>query len=618
MTEELELARARAAARQRQAIPAGGGPGGFVPIPEPIRPPRDPVGDIRQSLLQGVTVEFGDEITAALGAALDSDLTFEQALALQQGQIENLPTRMRVAGGIVGGAMIPGAIGLRAPTGLAQAARQGAALGAVAGAGATEGGLPERAMGAVTGAAIGAPLAAGGQAAVQGGTRAITAARQGLPGPQQRAVRRAAEELSAAGTTPQRVAAQQQRLGPEAVLADVLELQRLAQQTAVKTAAGQRIAQRALESRQAGSGARVDQALDIALGGQNLRTVRTGILNARREAAEGLYDAALNRGPLNRTDALEALIGSVDDPRSGSSLVRGTMGSIRRSNPRFRNASDTDPDLLHATRVALSERSRGQGAQKRNINDVVQQLTDAMEDAGAEGYGAAVDQYRSDSLTLEAFDRGRRALAELPEDIEAFLRNAPTGERTAFVAGLGREAQRKLATGETGSAVGNVRGLLRGEKAQVLRESLGPEAYDAFRTRLLRELEFSRTATRVLGGSPTQPRQQAAAEQFRRMGRAARAVQSMRQGAGIPGGIAELLSAAETGPRIANERALAQLLFATNRQGLDPSRFQAQNPLQALAAQQRLIQRTAPFRSAVPGAAAAGAGQITQPLLGQF
>ena len=300
--------------------------------------------------------------------------------------------------------------------------------------------------------------------------------------------------------------------------------------------------------------------------------------------------------------------------------MRGVIASLRRSNPRWRDVADTDPQLLHQVRVTLGERSRAQGAPARNINDVVQQLTDAMDDAGATGYRQAVNEFRSNSAIIDAFDEGRKAINALPETVEAFLSDATEGEATAYVAGLGRESLRRLSTGETGTASQAVRSLLRGERAQVMREALGPEAYNAFRNRLLRELRFAQTQGRVLGGSPTQPRQAGAAEQFRRLERASRAGQRLREGSVLGAG-AELLTAAErSGPRVAEERALAQLLFRSQGQGLPAGRFQAPTPLLELAERQRLLggagALTSPLRGAARGGAGSGGGGAASALLG--
>lgn len=618
MAGELELARARARARQRQAAAASVVP----PIPGAIQPPltaaQEPKGlvrDIGSSIAEGATLGFSDELIGALNVALGSELTLDQAIDAQRNRMAQIPTATRIGGNIVGGIASAPLAGLRAPAGVAQAARQGAGIGTLAGAGFSEGGPVERAVGAGVGAATGGALGAGGQAAIQGIGRAIARARQGITGPTARALDQVLTEARAGDTTPDQLIAKLRNLGQEGILADVPELQRLAQQTAARTATGSRIAGAALGERARGAGGRVNAALDDAFQGRPVREVRQNIIASRRAEAAPLYERALSGGPLDMTPELEALIGP-----KGSTLIKGQIASLKRSNARFRDLPDTDPNLLHATRVALSERSKGQGANKRNINDVVQQLTDAMDGAGAEGYREAVDRFRSDSLTLEAFDLGRKALGELPENVEDFLAAAPQGEKEAFVAGLGREVLRRLETGETGNAAQAVRSVLRGEKAQVLRESLGPEAFDQLRGRLLKELEFAKTATRVIGGSPTQPRQAAAAEQFRRLSRLARAAQASRSG-GPATALAELATA-RAGPNIPEERALAQILFRSRGQGLDPGRFQAQTPLLELAARERLLggatRQLTPGRVVTPGLAGAAGGRASRSLQRNF
>ncbi len=590
----------------------------YVPIPgvqgqEALREQPGIATNLRRSVTEGATLGFSDEITALVASLVKEGLSYDQALQVARERMARIPTAQRVGGNIVGGVATAPMMGFRAPAGAAQAFRQGTGLGALAGAGYAEGDLAERVRGAAVGGALGGPLAVAGQQAIGLIGRAIARARQGVDRQTAKAMDRVLQELQAGEVTPQQAAQRVQRLGPEGMFADVPELQRLAQQTAARTTTGQRIAQRTLEGRTAGGGARINAVLDNAFQGRPLREVRQGIVRTRAQEAKPLYEQALEVGPLRRTEALEDLIGE-----KGSSLIKGQIASIKRSNPRFRDLPDEDPNLLHAVRVALSERSKGLGANKRNINDVVQQLTDAMDDAGATGYRQAVDTYRSDSLMLEAFDLGRKALTDLPENVAGYLKGASTGEREAFISGLGREVARRVETGETGNAAQAVRGILRGEKAQVLRETFGPEAYGAIRNRLLRELSFSQTAGRVLGGSPTQQRQAQAAEQMRRLGRVERAGEAIRGGRGMMGAVAEGLSAAQpTAPNVAQERALAQLLFRSQGQGLGQQRFAGRTPLLELAQREALLRgtRVPAVRGAVPGAAATGAGQGGNALL---
>ena len=270
----------------------------------------------------------------------------------------------------------------------------------------------------------------------------------------------------------------------------------------------------------------------------------------------------------------------------------------------------------------LSEKTRKPGGASRNLNDVVQQLTDAMDDAGAEGYRRATNQYRSDSLTLEAFDKGRKALNELPENIEVFLANAPDGEKEAFVAGLARQVVREAEPGATGNVPVNLRKIFRGERSEVLRQALGKEGFEAFRNRLLKELEFAKTSGAVLGGSPTQPRQRAAAEQFERLGRLQRAGAAIREGRGVLGAAAEGLRAAQpVGTNPEQNRALAQLLFRSQGQGLGSQRFaQGQTPLTELLLRQGMLQGTAgrvgPLARSAITAGGVGAGSLAPQVLG--
>ena len=615
-----------AEARRRGLVPTG-----EPPIPEPmgigqLAPPR-PGGvpmDIAMSVTEGATAGFSDEIAGLVRGLVDQGMTVEEATNLIRQRMAEIPTGTRIAGNIAGGLATPALAGLRAPATVAQAARQGAGLGAAAGAGFTEGGPIERAAGAATGAVTGGALGGAGQATIQGISRLVARMRQGATGAQARALDDIIRELRANEITPDDAIRRVQDLGPEGMLADVPELQRLAQQTASRTAAGEGIARAAVRERARGASQRLDQALNAAFEDRPLREVRNNIIQIQRQNADELYEPALTRvETLARTPELDDLIGRPvtktvrGKPRrtieGGSSDITGEIASLRRSRPDMRGLPDTSPRLLHEVRVRLAEKSAGQGARKRTINAINQQLTDAMDEAGATGYRDAVRQYRADSLTLEAFDAGRNSLNELPENVEAFLTrpNISDAEREAFIAGLGRQIARELATGETKLGTQGARGVLRGEKADVIREALGDEAYGQFRDRLLRELTFSETSTRTVGQSLTQPRQAAEREFAEQAGRAARMARTARAGGGIPGLATELLGRSPT-PRIPVERARAQALFNQPSEA-----FAATNPLAELAQRQLNLQGAtlAPIPQILPGAAGVGAGSGSAALL---
>ncbi len=609
--------------------------GDVPPIPQPQRGPQ-PMRTTGQGLAEvaasaldmapfGLGAEAGAVSQTLLGQAGIGDFSPSLAENLEQNRriLEQSDPTARTIGQLSGA--IPLGFAFAAPTSVGQAARQGAVLGAGFGAGVTEGGPVERGIGAITGAATGGAAGAAGQAIIQGIGRAIANRRTGLDAPTRRALDRALAEAEAGDITPQQLANRVQRLGPEGMLADVPEMQALAGDVATGSAAGRRVAEAAIRGRRTSAGQRVDEALDLALAGRNTQEARDNILQARQSQAEDLYGQALSGGELQRTPALAELIGTPTDEgiEGGSRLVRRQIEQIRNSNPRFRDLADTNPDLLHAVRVQLGERTRRPGAASRNINDVVQQLTDAMDQAGATGYRQAVDQYRSDSLMVEAFDQGRGALNALPEDVGRFLQGASPGERDSFVAGLGREVVRRLSEGETGAASRGVRSVLSGERADVLRQTLGDEAYDQLRNRLLREIQFAGTETRVLRGSQTQPREAAEKQAQERLGRLRRGAEAIRGGRGSQAALLEqFIGSRVPASRVAEDRSLAQILFRSQGQGLAPGRFESRSPLVELALRQSMLRgagrATAPARQPAVGLAGGLAAQAAanNPLLG--
>lgn len=597
-------------------------------IPQPKRTTGQGLAEVAASAVDMAPFGLGSEAGAVtqtlLGQAGIGDFppTLEENLEQNRRILEQSDPTARTIGQVVGA--VPAGFAFGAPQSVAQASRQGTVLGTGFGAGATEGGLPERAIGAGVGALTGAGTAAAGQAIIQGISRAIANARTGLDTPTRRAMDQVLEELREGNITPQQAINRVERLGPEGVLADLPELRALAGDVATRSAAGGRVAESAMRGRRLGGEQRTNQALDAALGGRNTREARQAAVSGRKQQAGDLYDAALNRvNELQRTPELEALIGTPGVKGSGSRRIRNELRKVRDDDPAFRDLPDTDPNLLHEVRVALADKTKGQGQPKRRLNRIVQQLTDAMEGAGATGYREAVDQYRTDSLMIEAFDQGFNSFKQLPEDVNAFLQAAGPGQRDMFVAGLGRRVAADLATGETKAASLGVRSVLRGERAKVLQETLGDDAYNQLRNRLLREIEFAGTEQRALRGTQTQPREAAAERAQQRLNRGRRAMEAIRGGRGAQAALLETaLGSRSPASRVAEETALAQLLFRSQGQGLAPGRFESRSPLVELALRQRLLQGgsrlTAPARKPSVGLAGAAAAQAAanNPLLG--
>lgn len=128
------------------------------------------VDDVVRAVAEGMTLGFADEIAAAANAAIgigpgdDFDTRYQANLDAERQRDKSIPTGIRIAGNIVGGAVLPGAQAATMPGAIGR----GVGFGAVGGFGTGEGGVEERfesaARGAAIGGAVAAPLAAASRA----------------------------------------------------------------------------------------------------------------------------------------------------------------------------------------------------------------------------------------------------------------------------------------------------------------------------------------------------------------------------------------------------------------------------------------------------------------------
>lgn len=291
----------------------------------PMQRPSESYGrGLARSALQGITAEFGDELTAGLGAGLATitgaapsfgeaytDIRDMERQAQSQFDEANpiAGTAARIGGGLLtgyGGARaLAGApvsarvasMPLNARAGVAAAA--GGAGGAIAGAGANED--PESLAGDVmTGGLVGAvlgPLAeygtSGAQRVMQAGRRAFT--------PQTAANRRLAKDLADAGLTPEQALAKMRSMGEGATLADVSDatrgqLEYLAQRGGTT---GGRVTKELGERSRGQAG----EILETFGAGRQLEKLDE-LQSVRRNVASPLYEQAFERG-VEHTDELE-------------------------------------------------------------------------------------------------------------------------------------------------------------------------------------------------------------------------------------------------------------------------------------------------------------------------
>lgn len=506
------------------------------------------VASYKEQMLHGATFGALDEISSAAMAPLEminrgtwnpaeayrynkarEDIRFENARA-QHGAAG---TAAEIAGGIgSGGALARGGLSL-----LGRVAPN-ASLAARTGAAATDAGL----YGTVAGAAEGNSLEERGANAAKGGlaglllggvapsalklagavTAPIVSNISARINPGRYAQNQVARAISESGQAPQdiadavRTAAQQGQ--PEFTLADAMGNpgQRMLSTVTRAPGQGRTEAVNFLDTRQAGQGRRVANALAEGFDSPETAQQTTNRLTAARDAASDVnYDAArAGAGPVDLTRTISRIdqtlrpgVNRIATPQAGLApdSVEAALGNVRSRLTDGRSVL-TDFESLQRVRGDLSDaieaaRRAGANNKARLLGQVRTEMDVAMERASP-GFMAANRAHARASQAINAVDEGRQAAmrGRTENTVPAFRAMSPAQQqafRSGYVDPLIEQAQ--------GGAVG-------ANKAR-------PFTSDAFRTeaaavapmrtgntmtqRLARENTMFETRGQATGGSRT-------------------------------------------------------------------------------------------------------------------
>lgn len=477
---------------------------------------------------QGISFGFVDELAAGLAATVKSPFSkrtfgeiYDEQLAIERGQLaaarEHAPYLTgtgEIAGAVTqGSALLKSATAVapslmaRAPV-LAQVATVGATEGALYGAGSAEEG--GRLKGAATGAAIGAVAAPAGYYAgkyvispVVGATgRALQRAATNTP--QRQAERIISIALQADELTDDAVRAELQRLGPNAVLADLGEnLSSTARAAAARTGSARTIASNLLTDRQLGQQSRVIAAAgatDVA----DFKAAFQKTMTQRQSQAAPLYEEAY-RAPMQMTEKMRALL---QRPALRSAMQRalnivkdeGLEGLDPAMSPvRIIDAAKQDLDDQIGAALRGGERNTA-----RRLLRIKGELLSEV-DAQVPSYARAREIFSNEAALRDAGSLGRSLLTtRVDMDAAEIAVEAMTeGERHAFRLGAIRGLIDKLeGTPETRNAAGK---LIESVRARDLIKMSFPddETLKRFISTAEAESQFTFTRNRVLSGSPT-------------------------------------------------------------------------------------------------------------------
>jgi hypothetical protein len=123
------------------------------------------------------------------------------------------------------------------------------------------------------------------------------------------------------------------------------------------------------------------------------------------------------------------------------------------------------------------------------------------------GYADARARFAGYSSSQQAVEEGRKFDTGQPEDTLAYFSSLDPGDQDFFRIGVGQRIKDLIASGAEGQDTVKRFFKKRGSREKLETIFPDPASYEAFRDGLERELDMARTAGKIQGGSPTQPRQ---------------------------------------------------------------------------------------------------------------
>ncbi len=497
----------------------------------PMTTPMSALESLGVGAGQGVTLNFGDEITSALRAAFDPNKTYSDYQSEQQARLADAEASGGFGiGQFAGGLALPAGLGAKMvkamPTTLTKmlaGGAGGAALGEVQGIGAGEGGLGERAVEAIPSALVGAGIGA----AIPGASGLVQAlmgrankagvaddlAKAGIKGVSPRAVDRLLPAYEGTHAPGGDVRAYLASLGDDAMIADIPgPLRQKSQGLAAMGGEGGARLGSAIEERAAGAGPRIQGVMDEQITGPNAAFDLLRANAAERTNVLGPeYQAALESGqtfdPVKIAETLDPnAVGSVKASQEG---IREMLG-LPKDAPGVLAPEPITADKLHNIRVQLSDQiseatRAGKGGFVAAMKPVLQAIDDKLDELP--GYKEARAGYASNKAMDRAVEsgaealRGGRATAASPDEFRVLFGKLSDAEKDAFRAGMRRDIAALMGTSKNDAAAAWGE-FAKGWNEEKLRIALGDGAEPIIR-RLKAEKVFSETRGVVTQGSKT-------------------------------------------------------------------------------------------------------------------
>ena len=319
------------------------------------------------------------------------------------------------------------------------------------------------------------------------------------------------------------IAAALQKLGPDAMPMDLgPNMQRLAGALASMPSKAQETVRSSVATRHAGAGARMERALDKALG-QPVNTIAMAddIIARRAAASKPLYDAAYAK-PVPFTRELEGLL---TRPSAGRALVKARNLAADEGIPShqwFANIADNGavtiknvPDVrqLDLTKRALDDMIAAAGNNEARIltqlkNQIVSQVNRA-----APEYAQARRAFSGPSSVLDAIEDGKGIFSKkmTPNELRTHIMKMDEGQKEAFIQG-GRAAVADIMGTARNDALAGRNLFASGYNREKLKILVGPERAKSMLDSLDAEQAFIETRNIVMGNSETAARLAAQAD----------------------------------------------------------------------------------------------------------
>ena len=490
------------------------------------------------SILQGLTLGFSDEIASAISAGEVSGPEYDRQMAMRRyarEEFEEENPGMALTGEILGGlapGLLTGGAGL-ALAGGRTALRQGgkaglarlvgteagvgAGTGAIAGAGTADPG--ERGAGAALGAGLGAGLGVALPAVGAGVKGAVGGARRGLGmmtrnEAEEAAKRKLSGALARDQVTPQEIIEQIPEgpgFGPiNESVADLAGENVLGVARASQAIPGRSkdMGREALVERAEGQYDRVSDYLLQATGRpkEDVFEVVDEIVARREAEASPLFEEAFQMGVV-KNDRLDEILQKpyFSSAAEGKAQTIAKLADVDLGDPNV----GYDMRTLHFIKMSIDDKigdavpGSGIGrTERRELVKAKNEFVDILKDIN-EPYGKALDVYAGESALLDAIESGRNFWKKDPRLTEREIAKLTKSEKDMFLAGA-LDSIRSLMDRAADSRdlvkviFGNRQ--FRDKIRAVVKDQ---DAFERLKFQMEREANAKRTQDVVLGGSPT-------------------------------------------------------------------------------------------------------------------